>query len=111
MSGIIQRCRRLLMKYILPLILMIIFTLLAYAQETNYCHDPESWKEWDALIEKYPGNMDIQMLHAVRIGLCKKIEDGTISFETAGDAFDVLHYTVYRRAQEAQQQWLKDHRL
>jgi hypothetical protein len=99
------------MKYILYLILMIVLTLPAYAQETNYCHDPESWQEWDALVEKYPGNMDIQMLHAVRIGLCKKIEDGSISFETARDAFDELHETVYKRTLEAQQQWLKDHRL
>jgi hypothetical protein len=95
----------------LLLILILLFTLPLQAQETNYCHDPESWKEWDALVEKYPGNMDIQMLHAVRIGLCKKIEDGSISFETASDAFNELHETVYKRAQEAQQQWLKDHRL
>ncbi len=68
-------------------------------------------KQWDALIEKYPGNMDIQMLHAVRIGLCKKIEDGSISFETASEAFNGLHETVYKRAIEERKQWLKDHRL
>jgi len=99
------------MKYILLLLLILLFTLSAQAQEANYCHDSESWKEWDALVEKYPGNMDIQMLHAVRIGLCKKIEDKTISFETAREAFNELHETVYKRAQKAQQQWLKDHRL
>jgi hypothetical protein len=99
------------MKYIPLLLLMLLFTLPAYAQETNYCHDPKSWEEWDALLEKYPGNMDIQMLHAVRIGLCKKIESGSISFETASDSFDLLHQTVYERALEVQQQWLKDHRL
>jgi len=48
------------------------------------------------------------MLHAVRIGLCKKIEDGTISFETASDAFNDLNETVYKKALEAQQQWLKE---
>ena len=99
------------MKYILLILLMISFTLPVYAQETNYCHDPETLKQWDALVEKYPGNMDIQMLHAVRIGLCKKIEDGSISFETARDAFNELHETVYNRALEAQRQWLRDHRL
>jgi hypothetical protein len=99
------------MKTILFLLLMIVFTLPVHAQKTNYCHDPESWKEWDELVEKYPHDMDIQMLHAVRIGICKKIEDGSISFETAGDAFNKLHETVYERSLEAQKQWLKDHRL
>lgn len=99
------------MKNLIFLTLMFLLILPAYAQETNYCHDPESWTEWEALVEKYPGNMDIQMLHAVRIGLCKKIDDGSISFETASDAFNELHETVYKRAQEAQQQWLKDHQL
>jgi hypothetical protein len=111
MSGIIQRCRRLPMKHILLLLMMLLFTLPLQAQEPNYCHDKESWKEWDELIEKYPGNMDIQMLHAVRIGLCKKIEDGSISFETASDAFNELHEAVYKRAIEERKQWLKDHRL
>jgi hypothetical protein len=98
-------------KSILLLILMIFLTLPVHAQETNYCHDPETWKEWEALVEKYQGNTDIQMLHAVRIGLCKKIEDKSISFETASDAFNELHETVYKRAQAAQKQWLKGHRL
>lgn len=111
MSSIIQRCRRLLIKYIRLLLLMLLFTLPAQAKETNYCHDKESWKEWDEFVAKYSHNMDIQMLHAVRIGLCKKIEDGSISFETAGDAFNDLHETVYKKALEAQQQWLKDRRL
>jgi hypothetical protein len=99
------------MKSIMLLILMIFLALPVHAQETNYCHDSESWKEWNLLVEKYPGNMDIQMLHAVRIGFCKKIADGSISFETARDAFNELHETVYKRSLEAQKQLLKDHRL
>jgi hypothetical protein len=99
------------MKSILLLVLMLLFTLPVHAQETNYCHDPETWIEWDELVEKYPHDMDIQMLHAVRIGICKKIEGGSISFETARDAFNELHETVYERSLEARKQWLKDHRL
>ena len=26
----------------------------------NYCNDPESWKQWDTLIQKYPDDLDIQ---------------------------------------------------
>jgi hypothetical protein len=92
------------MKSILLLILMIAFTLPIHAQGPNYCHDKESWEEWDELIEKYPHNMDIQMLHAVRIGFCKKIEDGSIDFETARVVFNDLQKKVYERAKEAKEQ-------
>jgi hypothetical protein len=33
----------------------------------------------DELVRKYPNDMDIQTLHALRIGLCAKIKEGTIS--------------------------------
>jgi hypothetical protein len=92
---------------VLLLILMIFLTLPVHAQETNYCHDLETWKEWDELVAKYPHDMDIQMLHAVRIGFCKKIEDGSIDFETAKDVFNELHGKVYERAKERRQRALE----
>lgn len=55
--------------------------------------------------------MDIQMLHAVRIGFCKKIEDGSISNEMAVDAFDHLHKTVIERAQKAKEQYKRNEQL
>ena len=79
--------------------------------EPNYCHDKESWKEWDALVEKYPESADIQMLHAVRIGLCKKIEAGTISFEKARDVFNHMHKTAVKRAEQRQQNELENRQL
>ena len=52
--------------------MIVLFTWPAYAQGPNYCLDQESWEEWDELVAKYPHDMDIQMLHAVRIGFSKK---------------------------------------
>jgi hypothetical protein len=98
------------MKKIIVILLVIVLSTPALSQE-NYCKDKESWKEWDELIQKYPHSMDIQMLHAVRIGFCKKIEDGTISFEVAGDAFNQLHESVIKKAKKEQNQWLKNKRL
>ena len=98
------------MKKIIALLILILLCLPAFAQE-NYCKDKDSWKEWDVLVQKYPHSMDIQMLHAVRIGFCKKIDDGTISLETARDAFDQLHETVFKKAKEEQKQWLKNKQL
>lgn len=93
------------------LILVICCPVLAQDQGENYCHDKESWKEWDELVQKYPHNMDIQMLHAVRIGFCKKVENGTISFETAKDVFNILHESVYKKAKNEQNKWLKNRQL
>jgi len=82
-----------------------------HAQDGNYCDEKESWKEWNELILKYPHDMDIQMLHAVRIGFCKKIKDGTISFEVARDAFNHLHETVIKKSKKEQNQYLKNKQL
>ena len=83
----------------------------AFAQEDNYCNDKESWKEWDVLVQKYPHDMDIQMLHAVRLGFCKKIEDGTISFETARDAFNHFQETVIKKAKKEEEQRKRNKQL
>ena len=48
-----------------------------------------SGKSGDELVEKYPHNVDVQMIHAVRIGFCEKVEDGSIDFETARDVINV----------------------
>ena len=98
------------MKIIKILLMLICLNTQAFGQE-SYCKDKESWKKWDELVQKYPHSMDIQMLHAVRIGLCKKIEDGTISFKAAGDAFNHLHETVYKKAKKEQNKWLENKQL
>ena len=59
----------------------------------NYCKDPESWKQWDALIQKYPDDLDIHALHALRLGLCAKIERGDITVEDS--------ITIFENAREA----------
>lgn len=98
-------------KILLILTIAVLFSFPAFAQDKNYCHDKDSWKEWDTLAHKYPHHMDIQMLHAVRIGFCKKIEDGTISFELARDTFNHLHETVYKNAKKEKNQLMKNKQL
>ncbi len=84
---------------------------LAWAQEPNYCHDEKSWKDWDALVLKYPNDKGVQMLHAVRIGLCRKIEKGTISFEVARDAFNQMHEVAIERAKQERKRYLENRKL
>ena len=61
------------MKQILLILIFIICITPVFAKDENFCHDKESWQEWDILVQKYPHDMDGQMLHAVRIGFCKSL--------------------------------------
>jgi len=67
------------------------------AEPENYCKDPDSWAQWDALIAKYPSDKDVQTLHALRVGLCIKIDQGTITLKDAIDLFDRAHDMVIQK--------------
>jgi len=67
-------------------------------EQTNHCLDKESWKEWEALVQKYPNDKNIQALHALRLGLCVKIERGSITFRMASDIFNRAHEMVIQKA-------------
>ena len=70
---------------------------LIAGEAENYCKDKESWNEWDMLVQKYPNDSDIQTLHALRIGLCIKIERGSITFQQANDIFNRAHEMVIKK--------------
>jgi hypothetical protein len=74
------------------LVLLLIFTLfianLPATAAEDYCSDPESWEEWEELVEKYPNDSDVQALHALRIGLCLKVERGDLTVEQGTDIFE-----------------------
>ena len=80
---------------IILLLGLVFSSSLAYTEEQeNYCLDKESWKEWEALVQKYPNDEDVQTLHALRLGLCFKIEQGSITFELASDIFNRAHEMI-----------------
>ena len=82
------------------LLLALIFSSPGFTKEpTNYCLDKESWKEWDALVKKYPDDKDVQTLHALRLGLCVKVEQGSITFEQATDIFNRAHEMVIQNTE------------
>ena len=82
------------------LLLGLVFSSsLAYTEEQeNYCLDKESWKEWDDLAKKYPNDDNVQTLHALRLGLCIKIEQGSITLEQATNIFNRAHDMVIQKA-------------
>lgn len=50
----------------------------------GYCDDKETAQKWRELAEKHPDDNAIQRLHALRLGLCKKIRAGEISVQQGG---------------------------
>ena len=47
----------------------------------NYCKDPIKAKEWEGMRLKYPDDLGILHLYALRIGLCQSVDDKKISLE------------------------------
>ena len=88
--------------------LLIIFTVLflvavsVAAEEENYCQDKESWKEWDELVAKYPGDTDIQTLHALRLGLCAKVQRGDITVRQATKIFESARVAIINKKAAAE---------
>ncbi|MBN1832559.1 MAG: hypothetical protein JW896_10655 [Deltaproteobacteria bacterium] len=79
------------------LIFALLFANLPAIAAEDYCSDPESWEEWEELIEKYPNDSDIQVLHALRIGLCLKIERGDLTVEQGTDIFEKARKAILEK--------------
>ncbi|MDY6905548.1 MAG: hypothetical protein SWH61_12785 [Thermodesulfobacteriota bacterium] len=70
---------------------------IAGEKPENYCQDPASWEKWEALCEKYPHDKNIQILHALRIGLCRKVEQGDLTVPQATDIFETARKSVIQQ--------------
>ena len=79
------------------LILTLLFANLPATAAEDYCSDPESWEEWEELIEKYPNDSDIQALHGLRIGLCLKVERGDLTVEQGTDIFEKARKAILEK--------------
>ena len=76
------------LRFIISLVLILFLASQFAVAKENYCTDPESWKEWEALVRKYPNDLDLHYLHALRIGLCVKVERGELTVEQATHIFE-----------------------
>ena len=86
----------------LSLCLIFVFYSVSFAESENYCHDQESWKEWDALVEKNSNDTEVQVLHALRIGLCVKVDRGGITLDQATEIFESAREAIIQNRQEDQ---------
>lgn len=87
-------------------VIFVLLTQVVFAQipkpistenEINYCTDKESWDEWEDLVVKYPGDEDIIILHALRLGLCAKVNRNDITVKQATDIFEKVRTVIIER--------------
>ena len=89
-------------KLLIGLSLILVICGLVYAEIENYCHDEKSWKEWDELVSKNPNDMEVHALHALRIGLCAKVDRGGITLEQATEIFESAREAIIKKRKEDQ---------
>lgn len=70
-------------------------------ESINYCSNKDKAKEWEGMRLKYPADLGILHLYALRIGLCQSVDNKKMSLETAIDVFNIEHQKLFlERAQQ-----------
>ncbi len=70
------------------ILLLFVLPLSVQADDTNYCTDADAALGWNQLVKKHPADMEIHRLHALRLGLCEKVERGDVTVEQATKIFN-----------------------
>ena len=97
----------------MKLIAAIIVLFLAlcwpvYANDSAFCNDPDMWDHFNAMVAENPNDVPLQILHALKIGLCAKISQGSISIGAAITLFNDMVDTVANKRGEADEQGDKE---
>lgn len=71
---------------------ILFFCLLGLAVNVlaseNHCNKPEEIAKWNGIIARHSEEPMYVKLFALRVGLCRAVEDGKIDLDTAIDVFD-----------------------
>ena len=71
------------------------------AAPPNYCHSPESGAEWDQLLARHPHDRGLQTLHALRLGICLKVDRGELTLDAGTAIFEEARTALVAQQQEA----------
>ena len=76
-------------KIILILALsFLLFSYSLYAEEKNYCKDPDINMQWEALVQEHPDDLQIHALYTLRLGLCFEVDRGDLTVSQATEIFE-----------------------
>ncbi len=67
---------------------ILLFPYTLNAEDQNYCENTDANMQWEALIQKHPTDMQIHALHALRLGLCFKVDRGDLTLNQATEIFE-----------------------
>ena len=71
------------------------------SEPANYCQNPESWAEWQELLAKHPDDRGLQTLHALRLGICLKVERVEITLDEGTAIFEDARRSLIAQKEEA----------
>jgi hypothetical protein len=92
-------------------VITLLFMALCWpvnADDSAFCNDPDMWAYFDAMVAENPNDVPLQILHALKIGLCVKISQGSISTGEAITMFNDMVDTVANKRGEADGQGDKE---
>jgi hypothetical protein len=71
------------------LLLLVLLPVVALSEERAvYCEDAAVIADWAKRAEEMPNDPAIQTLHALWLGLCAKVKDGSIDTQLAIELFE-----------------------
>jgi hypothetical protein len=91
-------------KLIIISILLLFSCHPLYADDSTFCDDPQKWEYFESMSKKYPDDIPVQILHALKIGLCVKIGQNSISTTEAIDLFNDMVDTVINKRDDEKEQ-------
>jgi hypothetical protein len=71
------------------------------ADDSAFCNDPAGWEHFNSMVAEYPEDIPLQILHALKIGLCAKISQGSISTGAAITLFNDMVDTLIEKRDDA----------
>ncbi|OFZ65417.1 MAG: hypothetical protein A2328_05205 [Bdellovibrionales bacterium RIFOXYB2_FULL_36_6] len=95
-------------RIIIISILLIISSFPVYAEDSSFCDDPDTWEYFESMTKKYPDDVPLQILHALKIGLCVKIGQNSITETEAINLFNDMVDTVAGMRGESEKQEKKE---
>ena len=95
-------------KIILILILLLFSSFSIYADDSTFCNDPKKLKDFETLAKKYPDDIPVQILHALKIGLCVKIAQNSISIPEAINLYNDMIDTVANKRGDEEEEKKKE---
>ena len=91
------------------IVILITFLLLVpwpvYSDDSKFCNDPPHWEHFNNMVAESPDDIPLQILHALKIGLCVKIEQNSISTQQAiGLFYDMIDTAANKRGENEEQE-------